>query len=54
MARPLARQEITLILRYSGIARKIPNDVTANHERGGINKRRGGFNNSLIIITNIG
>jgi hypothetical protein len=26
--------------------------VTTNHERGGINKRRGGFNNSLEIMNN--
>jgi hypothetical protein len=24
--------------------------VTVNHERGGINKRRGGFNNSLFLF----
>ena len=34
---------------YSDIARKIPNHVTANHKRGGINKKCGGFNNSLYF-----
>jgi hypothetical protein len=32
-----------------GIARKIPNHVTVDHVCGGINKRRGGFNNSLYL-----
>ena len=35
--------------KYSDVVRKIPNHVIAIHERGGINKRRGGFNNSLTI-----
>jgi hypothetical protein len=30
----------------AGIARKIPNQVIADHVCGGIDKRRGGFNNS--------
>ena len=42
-----ARQEITLISDTLTSRVKSQNHVTANHERGGINKRRGGFNNSL-------